>query len=168
LLILELIRFGAYHWVDLLPGDPGLDPAVVGATIAAIHQVQHTPARPLIRWYSEAVGAARWTELLDAAKAVKAPFADALDAEIVELLRLEALIERPMSLQNCHRDLWADNILSSPTGGVWVIDWENCGLADPAQELPMAMIDFASGDQHRVAELYRAYIDAGGPARVSG
>jgi Ser/Thr protein kinase RdoA (MazF antagonist) len=158
----------AYQWVDLLTVDPGIDPAVVGATIAAIHQVEHTPARPLIGWYTEAVGAARWTELLNAAKVVNAPFADALDAEIVELLRLEALIERPMNLQNCHRDLWADNILPSPTGGVWVIDWENCGLADPAQELPMAMIDFAFGDQHRVAELYRAYIDAGGPARVSG
>jgi hypothetical protein len=32
----------------------------------------------------------------------------------------------------------------------------------------MAMIDFAVGDQRRVAELYQAYIDADGPARVSG
>jgi Ser/Thr protein kinase RdoA (MazF antagonist) len=30
----------------------------------------------------------------------------------------------------CHRDLWADNILPTPAGGVCV------------QELPMAMIDF--------------------------
>jgi len=59
----------------------------------------------------------------------------------------EALIESPTNLQSCHRDLQADNILPIPTGGVCVIDWENCGLADPAQELPMVMIDFASGDR---------------------
>jgi thiamine kinase-like enzyme len=64
--------------------------------------------------------------------------------------------------------LWADNILPTPTGGVCVIDWENCGLADPAQELPMVMIDFAFGDQCRIAELYLSYLETGGPARVSG
>ena len=85
--------------------------------------------------------------MLDDAKAAAAPFAEALDAEITELLRLEALIEPPTNLQSCHRDLRADNILPIPTGGVCVIDWENCGLADPAQELPMVMIDFASGDR---------------------
>jgi aminoglycoside phosphotransferase (APT) family kinase protein len=49
-----------------------------------------------------------------------------------------------------------------------VIDWENCGLADPAQELPMAMIDFAWSDQQRVAQLYSSYREAGGSGRVSG
>jgi Ser/Thr protein kinase RdoA (MazF antagonist) len=158
----------AYEWVDLLATDPGLDPAVVGATVAAIHQVHYAPARPLSGWYTEPVGALRWAQLLDDAKAAAAPFAGALDAEIPELLRLEALIEPPANLQNCHRDLWADNILPTPTGGVCVIDWENCGLADPAQELPMTMIDYAFGDQHRIAELYLSYLEAGGPARVRG
>ena len=78
-------------------------------------------------------------------KAAAAPFAEALDSEISELLRLETLLEPPTNLQSCHRDLWADNMLPTPTGGLCVIDWENCGLADPAQELPMAMIDFGSG-----------------------
>ena len=158
----------AYEWVDLLAVDRGIDPAVVGATLAAIHQVHHAPARPLIGWYTEPVGALRWARLLDGAKAAAAPFADALATEITELLRLEALIEPPTNLQSCHRDLWADNILPKPTGGVCVIDWENCGLADPAQELPMAMIDFAFGDQRRAAELYLSYVEAGGPGRVSG
>jgi Ser/Thr protein kinase RdoA (MazF antagonist) len=158
----------AYEWVDLLPTDRGLDPVVIGATLAAIHQVHHAPARPLIGWYTEPVGAPRWTQLLDEAKAADAPFVEALDAEITELLRLESLIEPPKNLQSCHRDLWADNILPTPTGGLCVIDWENCGLADPAQELPMAMIDFAFGDRRRVAELYLSYMEAGGSARISG
>jgi hypothetical protein len=36
------------------------------------------------------------------------PVAEALDAEITELLRLEAMIVLPTNLQSCHRDLWAD------------------------------------------------------------
>jgi aminoglycoside phosphotransferase (APT) family kinase protein len=158
----------AYEWVDLLAMDRELDPAVVGATLAAIHQVHHTPARPLLGWYTEPVGAPRWTQLLDDATAAAAPFAEALEAEITELLRLEALIVPPTNLQSCHRDLWADNILPTPTGGVCVIDWENCGLADPAQELPKALFDFAFGDQRRTAELYLSYVETGGPARVRG
>ena len=158
----------AYEWIDLLATDLGLDPLVIGETLAAIHQVHYAPARPVIGWYTEPVGALRWTQLLDDAKAAAAPFADALAAEIPELLRLEALIEPPTNLQGCHRDLWADNILPTPTGGVCVIDWENCGLADPAQEILMAMIDFAFADQRRVADLYLSYVEAGGPGRVSG
>jgi aminoglycoside phosphotransferase (APT) family kinase protein len=158
----------AYEWVDLLATDTGLDPVVIGATLAAIHKVHCAPARPLIGWYTEPLGAPRWTQLLDEAKAADTPFAEALDAELIELLRLEALMERPANLQSCHRDLWADNILPTPAGGVCVIDWENCGLADPAQELPMAMIDFAFGDQRRLAELYLSYIEAGGAGRVTG
>jgi Ser/Thr protein kinase RdoA (MazF antagonist) len=38
----------AYEWVDLLAMDTDLDPTVVGATLAAIHQVHYAPARPLI------------------------------------------------------------------------------------------------------------------------
>jgi Ser/Thr protein kinase RdoA (MazF antagonist) len=158
----------AYEWVDLLAMDRDLDPAVVGAILAAIHQVHYTPARPLIGWYTDPVGAPRWTQLLDDVKAAAAPFAESLEAEITELLLLEALMVPHTNLQSCHRDLCADNILPTPTGGVCVIDWENCGLADPAQELPMALIDFAFGDQRRIAELYLSYSETGGPARVRG
>jgi aminoglycoside phosphotransferase (APT) family kinase protein len=157
----------AYEWVELLAMDRGLYPTMIGATLAAIHRVHYAPARPLIGWYTEPVGAPRWSQLLDEAKAADAPFVEALEVEITELLRLEALIESPTNLQSCHRDLWADNILPTPADGVCVIDWENCGLADPAQELPMAMIDFAFGDQRRLAELYLSYVEAGGPGRVT-
>jgi Ser/Thr protein kinase RdoA (MazF antagonist) len=158
----------AYEWVDLLAMDRTLDPAIIGAMLAAVHRVHYAPARPLIGWYTEPVGARRWGQLLNDAKAVAAPFAEELEAEIPELLRLEALLEPPRTLQSCHRDLWADNIRPTPSGGICVIDWENCGLADPAQELPMAMIDFAWSDQQRVAQLYSSYREAGGSGRVSG
>ena len=82
---------------------------MVGATLAAIHQGHYAPARPLIGWYTDPVWAQRRTQLLDDANAAAAPFAEALDAEITELLRLEALIVPPTNLQSCHRDVWADN-----------------------------------------------------------
>ena len=157
-----------YEWVDLLPTDTGLDPALIGMTLAAVHRVRHQPTGSLHWWYTDPVGAARWTQLLGAAKAAHAPFVADLQTEIPHLLRLEALLETPKNLQTCHRDLWADNILPTPGGGVCVIDWENCGLEDPAQEIPMVLFDFGTSNPERIAELYGSYIDAGGPARVRG
>jgi Ser/Thr protein kinase RdoA (MazF antagonist) len=158
----------AYTWVDLLPTDLTLDSASIGATLAAVHRVRHLPARPPHPWYSDPVGAARWADLLTAAAAARAPFAEAFRAEVPHLLALESVLEAPSRLQNCHRDLWADNMLPTPDGRICVIDWENCGLADPSQEVPMALVDFGGDDQSRIAALYGAYLDNGGPGRVSG
>lgn len=158
----------AYAWVELLPVDQAADPVLIGSTLAAIHAVHYEPARPLNPWYTDPVGADRWRQLLGAATAAQAPFADGLAGEIPALLQLEAVMQPPRVLQNCHRDLWADNMLPTPGGGVCVLDWENCGLEDPAQELPMVLLDFAWGDPARVQALYGAYADAGGPGRLTG
>lgn len=155
-----------YEWVDLLPVDRALDPVLVGSTLAAIHRVRHSPARPLSGWYTDPVGAPRWARLLEAAESAHAPFAEAFRAEIGFLVQLEGLIESPGRLQNCHRDLWADNLYPTDDGGLCVIDWENCGLEDPAQEIPMILFEFAGADARRTAEIYRAYVDAEGPARL--
>lgn len=95
-----------YAWVDLLPVDQAADPALVGATVAAVHRVQHGPARPVHPRYTEPVGAARWRQLLGEARAAKAPFADGFAAEIPALLALEAVMATPRVLQNCHCDRW--------------------------------------------------------------
>jgi thiamine kinase-like enzyme len=52
-------------------------------------------------------------------------------------------------LRTCHRDLFADNVLGTEAGGLCVIDWENCGLADPSQELGLVAFDFGAGDPDR-------------------
>ena len=155
-----------YGWLDLLPIDRAQDPALIGRTYAAIHRVRHETVRPLIGWYTDPVGPDRWAELLELSENAKAPLAAQLAAEIPFLIQLEGLLTVPTDLQMCHRDLWSDNLPPDPRGGVCVIDWENCGLAAPAQELPMALLDFCDGDQARTATLYAAYLDAGGPARL--
>ena len=158
----------AYEWFDLLPTDYEFDAAAIGGTIAAIHQVQHEPARPLHPWYTDPVGKSTWHDLSRRLIGARAPFADGFAAEVPMLVALEALIEPRQNLQNCHRDLFADNILPMVQGGICVIDWENCGLEEPGQELGVVLFDFTVGTPERSRRLHEAYVDAGGPGRLIG
>jgi len=158
----------AYEWIDLLPTDYGFDPAVIGETVAAIHRVKHEPARPVHSWYTDPVGASTWQDLSRRVTASGAPFAEGFASDVLTLISLEALLVPRHNLQNCHRDLFADNILPMAQGGICVIDWENCGLEDPSQELGVVMFDFTVGNPERSRELNNAYVDAGGPGRLTG
>lgn len=156
-----------YQWVDLLPPDPGLDPALVGAVVAAIHRVRVSDLGPLDPWYHEPVGAGRWDQLVGRLAEAGAPFAGRLAELRDELVALESWIEPPQMLQTCHRDLWADNVLPTADGGVCVIDWENSGPVDPSQELGCVLFEFARADPGRARALTAAYRQAGGPATVN-
>ncbi len=57
-------------------------------------------------------------------------------------------------------------MLPTADGGVCVIDWENSGTADPAQELGCVLFEFGRNDQGRARSLAAAYEANGGPARV--
>ena len=155
-----------YEWVDLLAPDPGLDPALVGAVVAALHLVPSPAHGSLDPWYREPVGAARWEQLVEQLQGAGAPFAGRLADLRDELVALESWIEPPQLLRMCHRDLWADNVLPTPDGRLCVIDWENSGPADPNQELGCVLFEFARGDPGRARELTNAYREAGGPAIV--
>lgn len=155
-----------YEWVDLCARDPRLDPVTVGRLVAAIHRVRFMGVNGIHWWYTDAVGAPRWDELLREVAAAGAPFAQRLDSLRGELVALEELLEWPADLQTCHRDLFADNVLRTPTGSLCVIDWENSGLAEPAQELGLVLFEYGCGDTVRTRTLYDAYVDAGGPGRI--
>lgn len=155
-----------YEWVDLEPLDRRLGPAAVGQLVASIHRVKHYGCSPVHWWYIEAVGAVRWDDLVGELVAVGAPFAPELAAHRDELVALEALLEAPSNVQTCHRDLFADNVLRTATGGCCVIDWENSGLADPTQELAVVLLEFACGDVAWARHLYGAYMAADGPGRL--
>jgi Ser/Thr protein kinase RdoA (MazF antagonist) len=160
----SLVRM--YEWVDLAAPDAGLDPDRVGAVVAAIHRVSVTGTGPLDPWYHEPVGARRWDHLIGQLAEAGAPFAGRLAGLRDELVALESWIEPPETLQTCHRDLWADNVLPTAAGGVCVIDWEDSGPADPSQELACVLFEFARADPGRARALTRAYREAGGPAAV--
>ena len=156
-----------YEWVDLRAPDPCLDPALVGDVLAAIHRVSVSGPSTVEPWYREPVGAERWDRLLEDLKRAGAPVAGRLAGLRDELVALESWIEPPQTLQVCHRDLWADNVLPTADGGVCVIDWENSGPADPSHELGCVLFEFARADPGRGRALVNAYRQAGGPARVS-
>jgi aminoglycoside phosphotransferase (APT) family kinase protein len=156
-----------YEWIDLRAPDVQLDPDRVGAVVAAIHRVSAADPSPLDPWYHEPIGAGRWDHLIGQLAAAGAPFAGQLADLRDELVALESWIELPETVQTCHRDLWADNLVPTADGGVCVIDWENSGPADPSQELGCVLFEFARADPGRVRALTGAYRQAGGPAMVT-
>ena len=156
-----------FEWVDLLAPDPGLDPALVGAVVAAIHRRSVEDHHPLDPWHHEPVGADRWDQLVELLLQAGAPFAGRLADLRDELVALESWIEPPQVRRTCHRDLWADNVLPTADGGLCVIDWEDSGPADPSQELGYVLFEFTRGDPGRARALIDAYRAAGGPGEVS-
>ncbi|MFL5766562.1 MAG: phosphotransferase enzyme family protein [Actinomycetota bacterium] len=161
----EIRLFG---WVDLLEPDPGADPAEVGSTVAALHRVPFQGARGVHPWYFEPVGGERWDGLVRDLRRARAPFAEDLAAYRDELVAMEELIEPPDALRTCHRDLWADNLRITAGGGLCVIDWDNCGLADPSQELALVLFEFSGGDAARARALHESYLGGGGTGAVDG
>ena len=155
-----------YEWVDLGPRTTDLDPAVIGQVTAELHAVEVDGSNPEHWWYTDPIGAEAWDRLAAECAAAGAPFAEALTAYRPELVELEGLNEDAETLRCCHRDLWADNVLPTIAGGVCVIDWENAGLADPAQELALVVFEFCRDDPTRAGTLLEAYTSGGGPGRL--
>ncbi len=155
-----------YEWAELLALDRSLELEAVGRLVAAIHSVVIPTTAPVDAWYAAPVGAPAWDDLLADLRTARAPFSDRLGALRDELLATERLLEAPTYTQVCHRDLFADNVRRTPDGGLCVIDWENCGAADPAQELAVVLLEYSWSDGPRARQLYAAYIEAGGPGRV--
>ena len=162
------VHVRVYGWVDVRPTDRTLDPGRVGRLVAGMHRVVFRGRRPEHYWYTDAVGAVGWDGLIEELITAGAPFAADLAAIRDDLVEAEALIEPARVLSTCHRDLWADNLRATGDGGLCVIDWENCGLADPGQELAGVLFEFWLGDPERARELYREYVLAGGPGRIDG
>jgi hypothetical protein len=163
------LRVRLHTWVDLHDPDANLDPVDVGRLVAGLHRVEFAGTIGLDAWYSQPVGAARWSELVSLLRARHAPFADELDALVPELVAMEALLGAPpRDLRTCHRDLWADNLRRVRDGDLCVFDFDNAGLADPSQELALILVEYCAADVRRAGVIRAAYAEAGGPGRVEG
>jgi thiamine kinase-like enzyme len=153
-------------WVDLRDRDPMLDPGSVGRLVAMLHTVPFEGGPPLDAWYVEPVGGETWERLAKDLEQVGAPFAGDLRGLLAELTALDALVVPPRKVRTCHRDLWADNLRSTTSGDLCLIDWEDCGLADPSMELATVLWEFGRSDAGRASALHEAYRTAGGPGRI--
>jgi hypothetical protein len=163
---LDGARVRVQGWVDLRDPDRSIDPASVGRLVAGLHRVPFDGRQPLHEWYTEPIGADRWDALISASRVADAPFAERFAARRDALIALDAIVRPPGDVRTCHRDLWSDNLRATVDGDLCLIDWENCGLADPAMELAGVLWEFGRTDPERARTLYDAYEDAGGPGQV--
>jgi Ser/Thr protein kinase RdoA (MazF antagonist) len=161
------LRLRVHTWVDLDEPRLDLDPRQLGELVASLHRVDHAGTQGVHPWFTDPVGAERWSEWIGMLRARRAPFAEELDSLIPDLIALEEYLGGPpRSLRTCHRDLWADNVRRTADGGLCVFDFDAAGLADPAQELALVLVEFAGDDPVRGRAISDAYVDAGGPGRV--
>jgi len=154
------------RWVDLRPPDTSLDPPSVGRLVGALHRVPFAGREPHHEWYTEPIGADRWDALVADATLARAPFAARFAARRDALVALDAIVRPPGGARTCHRDLWSDNLRSTVGGDLCLIDWENCGLADPSMELAVVVWEFGRKDPERARALYGAYREVGGPGQI--
>jgi hypothetical protein len=162
----ELVR--VYTWVDLEDPDTGLDPEEVGALLARLHAVPAPPDGPVDEWFEAPIGEREWKGVLKASRAAGAPYVERLADVLPHLIAVESLLTPMARLQTCHLDLWSDNLRRTATGELCLIDFDNCGPADPSRELAMVLFEFGRADPERWRALDTAYRDAGGPGRVTG
>jgi Ser/Thr protein kinase RdoA (MazF antagonist) len=153
-------------WVDVDGADPMLDPAAVGAVLAALHGVVVPTDEAPHPWHTEPVGGAEWQALVKASRGAGAPFAERLAALVPALLDAEQLLTPMSGVQWCHLDLWADNLRGTPDGRACVIDFDNAGPGDPSRELAMVLFEFGRTERARLAALVTAYESGGGTGRV--
>ncbi len=163
------LRVRLHAWVDLRDPDVDLDAVELGRLVANLHRVDFVGTIGLDPWYTDPVGAARWSKLMAELRARRAPFADELGALIPELVELEELLDGPpRALRTCHRDLWADNVRRTRDDALCIFDFDEAGLADPSQELALVLVEYCATDPSRAADIRGAYAEAGGPGRVEG
>ena len=155
----------AYAWMDLAPiGERPVAP--VAGVLATLHQIAAPADAPPNPWYTDAVGETAWLALAERADDAGSPFAASLRRALPELVALERMLpaEARADAITCHLDLDDSNLAFDRDGRLVVLDWENAGPATPAQDLAMLMGDYGPNDGGR---LVRAYIDAGGPTRIT-
>ncbi|MFI9555772.1 phosphotransferase [Nonomuraea endophytica] len=146
-----------YEWADLAAGE--ITAAQLGAATASVHRVRHAARGPVSEWFAAPLGAQGWAGIAGISR--RQEWEDALHTWLDDLVAVDTIVVAPdpARVTTCHRDLNEENLRMSAAGVLTVLDWENCGPAVPAWELAAIVA--------RDPEVYRAYVAAGGPARVT-
>jgi thiamine kinase-like enzyme len=147
--------------------------AELGAALATIHGlgVPCGEGAQVDRWYRAAHGGAHWRQLAACAERAGCGWAGRLRAVLPLLAEVEALVAaraaEAVLLVVTHSDLVPGNVLVSAGGRPWIVDWDDTGPWNAAEEVAAAVVSWASGahgepDERVALALVEGYREAGG------
>jgi Ser/Thr protein kinase RdoA (MazF antagonist) len=171
---------GVHEWVD---GTTATAPcstelaAELGGALAVIHRVGFDcgEAVEIDPWYRTAHGPAHWSGLADRAEQAGLGWAAGLRAALPVLAEVEALAAaraaETVPLVVTHSDLVPGNVLVSAQGRPWIVDWDDAGPWNTAEEVAAAVVSWSTGPQGEPAApaalaLIEGYRRAGGTFNV--
>lgn len=164
-----------FDWVELRSADLAANAEALGVLLARLHQCAPPVDPELIgspdRWYEVPPDQDEWVPLVTAATEADMSWATRLAAAADGLPALRSIVcaADPARKRLCHRDLHPGNVLADQAGELVVVDWEDVGPAEPAQELARTLVAcYHDGQPHLDAmrRAYRSYLEAGGPAQL--
>jgi Ser/Thr protein kinase RdoA (MazF antagonist) len=165
-----------HEWVD---GSTPTAPAStrlagdLGSVLAAIHRlgVPCGEGTQVDQWYRAAHGAGHWRRLAAGAERAGRGWAGRLRAALPLLDEVEALVAaraaEAVPLVVTHSDLVPGNVLVSVTGRPWIVDWDDAGPWNAAEEVAAAVVSWSSRahgepDEGVALALVDGYRGAGG------
>lgn len=165
-----------YDWVELRSADLAANAEALGVLLARLHRCAPPADRepngaPPVRWYEIPPDQNEWGPLVSAATEAGMSWATPLAAAVDCLPALHPILTSadPSRMRLCHRDLHPGNVLADDAGELVVVDWEDAGPAEPAQELARTLVAcYHDGqpDLDSMRRAYRSYVESGGPARL--
>jgi Ser/Thr protein kinase RdoA (MazF antagonist) len=150
-----------HEWVDgHLPTAPAAQElaAALGGALATIHrlEVRYRQDAQVDPWYRAAHGATHWRTLAGRAEQAGRSWARRLAAAIPLLVEVEALVAaraaEVVPLRVCHSDLVPGNVLVSTDGRASILDWDDAGPWNAAEELAAAVVSWSTGPQGEPCE----------------
>jgi Ser/Thr protein kinase RdoA (MazF antagonist) len=150
----DAVLVRVHEWVEgsisTAPAPIGLA-AELGAALAALHRVgfecgQDAEVDP---WYRAAYGVAHWGGLADRGARAGRGWPRRLRATVPVLAEVEALVAaraaQSLPLLVCHSDLVPGNVLVSVEGRPWILDWDDAGPWNAAEEVAAAVVSWSTG-----------------------
>jgi Ser/Thr protein kinase RdoA (MazF antagonist) len=167
---------GVHEWVE---GTTPTAPAPMrlaadlGAALARIHGLglgcdESAQVDP---WYRAAHGAGHWQALVEQVERVGYGWAGRLRAALPLVAEVEALVAartaETVPLLVTHSDLVPGNVVMSVQGRVWIVDWDDAGPWNAAEEVAAAVVSWSSGvagepNERAARALVEGYRAAGG------
>jgi len=147
------VLVGVHEWVD---GTTATAPcstelaAELGGALAVIHRVGLGVGEgvEVDSWYRTAHGAAHWGRLADRAEQAGLGWAVGLRAALPVLAEVEALVAaraaETVPLVVTHSDVVPGNVLVSTPGRPWIVDWDDAGPWNAAEEVAAAVVSWST------------------------